>query len=105
MSPRRYKTPSFQKMYEAMLAAAQNPASELYYNGRPHRGAGHRVAFWDGYAGLPSPMNGPKTLGAVCYQAGKAYKKINPSIPTEEAAWIQGINQQGKKMPEHIKTK
>lgn len=99
----RYKTKSFQAMYDAMLAAAQNPASELYYKGRPHRGAGHRVAFWDGYASLHSPMNGPRTLGSVCYQAGKAYKKINPDIATEEAAWISKINKQGEKMPMHFK--
>lgn len=97
MSGQRYKTPSFQKMYDTMLEAAQNPASELYCQGRPHRGAGHRVAFWDGYAGLHSPMNGPRTLGAVCYQAGKAYKKINPDIATEEAVWLPGISRQGEK--------
>lgn len=45
-SKQKYKTPSFQKMYDAMLAAAKDPASELYYHGRPHRGAGHRVAFF-----------------------------------------------------------
>ena len=93
----KYKTPSFQKMHDAMLAADQDPASELYYNGRPHRGAGHRVAFWDGYAGMPSPMNISGTLSAVCYQAGKAYKKINPAIAQEEAAWIPGISRQGER--------
>ncbi len=105
MKHARYKTPSFQKMYDAMLAAAQNPGSELYYDGRPHRGAGHRVAFWDGYAGLHSPMNAPRTISGVCYQAGKAYKKINPSIAAEEAAWLPGISRQGQKMPANIKAK
>ena len=81
----KYKTPAFQKMYDAMLAAAQDPASELYYNGRPHRGAGHRTSFWDGYVGVLSPMNTPNTLASVCYQAGKAYKKINPYLPEGEA--------------------
>lgn len=105
MSATRYKTPSFQKMYDAMLAAAQDPSSELYSNGLPHRGAGHRCAFWDGYGGVRSPMNAPMTLSSVCYQAGKAFKKINPAIAHENAVWITGINRQGEKLPDHIQPK
>lgn len=83
MSKVRYKTPSFQKTYDAMLAAAQNPAGELYYNGRPHRGAGHRTAFWDGYAGLEHSANVvPGTLSAVCFAAGKAFAKTTAAPET-----------------------
>jgi len=41
-------------------------------------------------------MNAPMTLGSVCYQAGKAYKKINPDIVYEDAVWIPGISRQGE---------
>lgn len=41
-------------------------------------------------------MNSPRTLGAVCYQAGKAFKRINPHIADQEAAWIPGISLQGE---------
>lgn len=52
MNKPRYKTAAYQRIYDAMLMAANDNASELYYNGLPHRGAGHRTAFWDGHAGL-----------------------------------------------------
>lgn len=82
----RYKTPAFQKVYEAMLTAANDLNSELYYNGKPHRGAGHRCAFWDGYAGLTRSANViPGTLSSVCFAAGKVFAKSNPGIL--EAVW------------------
>lgn len=97
MSKARYKTPSFQKTYEAMLAAAQNPSSELYYNGRPHRGAGHRTAFWDGYAGVEHSANVvPGTLSAVCFAAGKTFAKTKPGIRQEDAVWTPGVTRQGE---------
>ncbi|WP_432263335.1 hypothetical protein [Cupriavidus sp. TMH.W2] len=97
MSPPRYKNPQFQKMYDAMLAAAADCSSELYFEGRPHRGAGHRTAFWDGYAGIERSANAiPGTLRAVCFSAGKAFAKTNPGIPKEEATWLPGITKQGE---------
>lgn len=97
MSKVRYKTPSFQKTYDAMLAAAQNPAGELYYDGRPHRGSGHRTAFWDGYAGLEHSANVvPGTLSAVCFAAGKAFAKTNPGINPKDAVWTPNVTRQGE---------
>jgi hypothetical protein len=94
----RYKTPSFQRQYEAMLTAAQDKSSELYYNGKPHRGAGHRTAFWDGYAGLTQTANViPGTPSAVCFAAGKAFAKTHPGIPVEDAVWTPGVSRQGAK--------
>lgn len=97
-SPRpRYKTATFQKTYEAILAAAADPKSELYYNGKPHRGAGHRCAFWDGYAGVKSANVIPNTPSAVCYQAGKTFAKTHPGIAKEDATWTPGVTRQGEK--------
>jgi hypothetical protein len=94
----RYKTRSFQKLYEAMLLAAADKGSELYYLGRPHRGAGHRSAFWDGYAGLGRTANViPGTPSAVCFQAGKEFARTNPGIAIEEATWTPGVTRQGEK--------
>lgn len=92
----RYKTPSFQKTYDAMLSEAADTSSELYYQGKPHRGAGHRTAFWDGYAGVEKSANVlPGTLSAVCFAAGKAFAKSNPGIAAVDAVWTPGITRQG----------
>lgn len=92
----RYKTASFQKVYEAMLAAAADPSSELYHHGKPHRGAGHRAAFWDGYAGLQRSANVvPGTFSAVAYAAGKQFAKTNPGIAKEEAVWMPDVAREG----------
>jgi len=81
-----------------MLTAAQDKSSELYYNGKPHRGAGHRTAFWDGYAGLTQTANViPGTPSAVCFAAGKAFAKTHPGIPVEDAVWTPGVSRQGAK--------
>lgn len=93
----RYQTKSFQTTYDAILLAAADPASEMYYAGKPHRGAGHRASFWDGYAGLARSANViPGTLSAVCYAAGKAFAKKNPGIPIEDALWTPGVTRQGR---------
>ncbi|MDH0342050.1 hypothetical protein [Chromobacterium haemolyticum] len=82
----RYKNPQFQRLYDAMLVAAADLNSEMYYQGRPHRGAAHRCAFWDGYAGLTRSANViPGTMSAVCFAAGKAFAKTNPGISKEDA--------------------
>lgn len=92
----KYKNPSFQKTYDEMLALAANTSSELYYQGKPHRGAGHRTAFWDGYAGIEKSANViPGTLSAVCFAAGKAFAKTNPGIASVDAVWTPGITRQG----------
>lgn len=92
----RYKTPSFQATYDAMLSAARDQSSELYHDGKPHRGAGHRAAFWDGYGGLAKTANViPGTLSAVCYAAGKEFARTNPGIAFEDAVWTPGVTRQG----------
>lgn len=94
----RYKTPAFQKQYEAMLAAALDPGSELYYKGKPHRGASHRAAFWDGYAHVERTANViPGTLSAVCFAAGRAFAATNPGIAYEDAVWTPGVTRQGER--------
>lgn len=96
----KYKTPSFQKAYDAMLAAAADKSSEMYYQGKPHRGAGHRTAFWDGYAGVAKSANViPGTLSAVCFAAGKSFAKTNPGIPVEDAVWTVGVTRQSEPGP------
>jgi hypothetical protein len=93
----RYQNTQHQRMYESMLAAAADRSSELYHDGRPHRGAAHRCAFWDGYAGLVRSANVvPGTLSAVCFAAGKAFAKSHPGIEKEEATWMPGITRQGE---------
>lgn len=93
----RYKRPDYQKIYDAMLAAAVDPSSELYYNGKPHRGAGHRAAFWDGYAGLTQTANMlPGTPSAVCFAAGRVFAKSHPGIAFEDAVWTPGVTRQGR---------
>ena len=92
----RYKTPSFQKTYDAMLAAARDKSSELYHDGKPRRGAAHRTAFWDGYARLAKTANVVHgTLSAVCFAAGKEFAKSNPGIAVEDAVWTPGVTRQG----------
>lgn len=92
----RYKTPSFQATYDAMLAAARDASSELYFNGKPHRGAGHRAAFWDGYGGLAKSANViPGTLSAVCFAAGREFAKTHPGIAVADAVWTPGVTRQG----------
>lgn len=94
----RYKTQSFQKLYAAILLLAADKTSEMYLpSGKPHRGAGHRCAFWDGYAGVKSANSVPGTMSSVAYQAGKVFAKTNPGIPIEDATWTPGFNRQGEK--------
>lgn len=80
----RYKDPQKQRLYVALLTLAADPKSELYHDGRPRRGAGHRTAFWDGYAGLQRSANVvPGTLSAVAYAAGQHFAKTNPGFAKE----------------------
>ena len=99
----RYKTPAFQQTYEAMLAAARDPSSELYYNGAPHRGAGHRAAFWDGYAGLARSANVvPGTLSSVCFAAGRRFAKTHPGLLPPEPIWQPGQPMDARSTHERI---
>lgn len=65
-----FKDQSRQKMYETCRALAADTNSTFYVDGRPHRGASHRAAYWNGRAGKPSSM--PRnSLGYACWKAGK----------------------------------
>lgn len=93
----RYRDAQKQRLFASLLALAMDRTSEMYHGGRPHRGAGHRTAFWDGYAGLQRTANViPGTLSAVAYAAGQQFAKTNPGIPKEEAVWTPGVTRQGE---------
>lgn len=85
---RRYKDARMQAMYDTMLALAADIASELYWQGEPRRGAGHRAAFWDGYSGRFT-YTGPKrsahvipgTLSAACFMAGREFARRQAKSP------------------------
>ena len=78
----RYKNVHLQGMYDTMLSLAADKASELYHEGEPRRGAGHRAAFWDGYSGK-FDFSGPKrsahvipgTPSAACFMAGREFAR------------------------------
>lgn len=78
----QFKSAQMQRLYDAMLVAAADVSSELYHEGRPRRGAGHRAAFWDGVSGKFT-LNGPTrsanviagTLSSACFQAGQAWAR------------------------------
>jgi HTH-type transcriptional regulator/antitoxin MqsA len=78
----RYKNPQLQALYDNMLALAADKASELYWQGEPRGGAGHRAAFWDGFSGK-FDFTGPKrsahvipgTMSAVCFMAGREFAR------------------------------
>ena len=89
----KYKTPSFQKVYDALLAAAADQKSELYYDGEQHRGASHRVAFWDGFSGKfdltgrnRSANVVPGTLSAVAFTAGREWARRSAKAAKEAEA-------------------
>jgi hypothetical protein len=78
----RYKNPQLQALYDNMLALAEEKTSELYWEGEPRRGAGHRAAFWDGVSGKfdftgtkRSAHVIPNTLSAVCFMAGREFAR------------------------------
>lgn len=93
----RYKDARKQRFYDSLLALAADRESEMYHQGRPRRGAGHRAAFWDGYAGLQRTANVlPGTLSAVAYAAGLQFAKNNPDIAKDEAVWTPSVTRQGE---------
>lgn len=87
MACTRYRSQQYNRLFDAILVLAADPSSELYHNGEPHRGAGHRAAFWDGYSGMFT-FSGPRrsanvipgTMSAVCFAAGRQYARTNPGI-------------------------
>lgn len=77
MAP-RYKNKAMQGLYDCLLQLAADKTSELYYKGKPHRGAAHRCAFWDGFDGKPrSPQALPRTMGWACFMAGRKFARVS----------------------------
>lgn len=86
----RYKDRAMQKVFDSMLKLAEDPSSELYYNGEQHRGAAHRCAFWDGFSGkftFAGPKRSaavvPGTISAACFRAGQEFAKRKAKV----SAW------------------
>ena len=69
----RFKDPRRKEMYDTMMALANDRNSELYVNGRPRRGASHRLYFWNGYLGAGLVPDG--TMAYVCHRAGQDFRK------------------------------
>jgi hypothetical protein len=76
-----FKQPALARIYNDILALAQRPDSELYWNGRARRGASHRAAFWEGYNGRRPAYISRGTMAWACLRAGEAFAKIKPGIP------------------------
>lgn len=90
-APRRYKDDSRQKVYEACLALAADPTSELYRkDGSPRGGANVRIAFWSGFKGANrEPQIPAGTMLEAAYMAGKQWAKARKalgSVPLPGAA-------------------
>jgi len=88
MARRTYKNKLMQRMYDALYAWAANADSTLYIEGRPHTGAGHRCAFWDGAKGLERGPHGsvPMSQGWAARMAGKdraTHPVVMAAIATE----------------------
>lgn len=82
-----FSDPSLKRMYEHMLAAAQDQKhpshSVLFHDGRPSRGGGLQAAFWDGYMGMTigrgknrSAHAIPGSFAAAALHAGREFAKI-----------------------------
>lgn len=65
---------SYQSVYDALLACATDPTSELFveHDGALHRrtGAAHRCEFWAGLDGARS-FAARGSLARACYEAGQ----------------------------------
>lgn len=76
-----FKQRDFARIFDALIAAASNPKSELYHpDGRQRTGAMQRCAFWDGFNGVKRTAHAsPGTLAWPCYRAGQAWAKVQLS--------------------------
>lgn len=72
-----FKQRDMARVFDAMLAAARDPKSELYHaDGSPRTGAMQRCAFWDGYFLKPRTAHAaPGTLAWACFRAGQAFRR------------------------------
>jgi hypothetical protein len=77
---RRYTEPTFQRVYDTLTRLAYDSQSELYRSPTvelkgPRRGASPRCAFWDGFDGITPAYIARRTMGAVCLQAGRDFRR------------------------------
>ena len=73
---RTYKDSSMQKMYDTLTKLFFDRSSELYHEGAQRRGAGHRCAFWDGFASDERSGNVIRgTMSWAAFQAGCDLRK------------------------------
>jgi hypothetical protein len=82
-----FRTGELAAMWSKCIELAGDNFSEFYYgDGRtdygpryPRTGAGHRVAFWDGYFGRRSLSDGSRggrgTFQYAAYKAGQAFRQ------------------------------
>lgn len=106
MNAPRYKNAHMQSNFELLLALAADETSEMYYEGRPRRGAGHRAAFWDGFTGDftfsgpgRSAMVVPGTLSAAYFMAGREFaKRLKKSAPEK----FDALRRDAIELREHV---
>lgn len=112
MKAERFSDPKLQTIYVAMLRLAADKSSELYHEGEPRRGAGHRAAFWDGFEGMTlkgprrSPHVVPGTLSHAFFAAGQEFRKLQDAGTSAEVATgdvadnvLAVLDAQGKAIP------
>jgi hypothetical protein len=65
-----FKDKGLQKSYEMARKSGADKSSTFYIEGRPHRGAGHRVAYWNGRNGIKA-MYLRNSLAYAFWAAGR----------------------------------
>lgn len=68
--PRRFRDADRQKAYEQARRSGADASSTYYHQGKPHRGAGHRCAYWDAREGKPSTYSDPSIAAYPYWRAG-----------------------------------
>lgn len=77
---RKYKTHMLEIAYRSCRTLAANCKSSFWLSGLPHRGAGHRAAYWDGRSGVRTTMRRAKTIQDAAYRAGQDDAKARGAI-------------------------
>lgn len=67
---KRFKDKARQAAYEIARRLGADKSSTFYVDGRPHRGAGHRCAYWDAREGKPSTYSEPTFAAYPYWRAG-----------------------------------
>lgn len=81
----KFKDKGMQTMYETCRRLAADLTSEFYHQGKPHSGAAHRNAYWNGRRGMGPTLFPRGSLSYACWRAGaddyKAAGKTVPELP------------------------